>query len=166
MTTEPPLSSDEVSALLHECLLSHFFANLALSADAQETLTNLGMGRPHHRILSLASQLPGITVYGVLEMLRVSHQNVRLPMRKLQEEGLLESRPGEVDKRQRALYVTPKGRKLLDKLRMRQWMRVERSFRDVGVEDFRTFLRVQRTLLDPQDAETVSAIMARKTSFF
>lgn len=152
--------SSDLNRTLMEGVLTHFFVNLALATDADEPLAAMGMGRPHHRILTIAAQAPGVTVTEVLDILRVTHQNARLPMRKLEEEGLMEVRPGLQDRRQRTLHATPKGRRLLERLLARQWVRMERTFRDVGQADFETFLRVQQSLLDPRDADTVKRLLS------
>lgn len=161
MPSSPKKSApDGLSPNWMEAVLSHFFVNLALATDADETLVTMGMGRPHHRILTMASQAPGITINELLDILRVTHQNARLPIRKLEQEGLLELRPGQLDRRQRTLHVTVKGRRLLERLFARQRVRLERAYADVGPSDFETFLRVQRRLLDPRDVENLKRLVA------
>ena len=131
---------------------SHFFTNISLAADAEDTLTGLGMGRPHHRILTITMQAPGITVNELLQVLHVTRQNIGLPMKKLVDEGYLFVSPGTTDRRQRALNLTAKGLRLAERLLSRQWVRLERTYAEVGDADFQTFLRVQQSLIDPRDA--------------
>ncbi len=152
MSTPAGLNPDYRRSNLMKGLLLHFFTNLSLAADAEETLSGLGMGRPHHRMLVIVMQAQGITVNELLEVLHVTHQNIRLPMKKLVDEGYLLAKPGETDRRQRALFISSKGRKLTERLLSRQWVRLERTYAEVGDADFQTFLRVQQSLIDPRDA--------------
>ncbi|HEX2892328.1 MarR family winged helix-turn-helix transcriptional regulator [Vineibacter terrae] len=152
MSSSADLNTNDRRSKLMKGLLLHFFVNMSLAADADDTLAALGMGRPHHRILMVALQAPGITVNEVLEVLHVTHQNIRLPMKKLVDGGYLLVKPGETDRRQRTLSTSAKGRKLVERLLSRQWVRLERTYAEVGDADFQIFLRVQQSLIDPADA--------------
>jgi DNA-binding MarR family transcriptional regulator len=136
----------------------HFFANLSLVADVEETLYAAGMGRPHHRILFFAAHAPGITVSEVLEAMHVTHQNLRLPMKSLVDRGYLLMKQAETDRRQRQLYLTASGQKLIDKLTALQWKRIQRAFEACGPRAVEGFMKVHAALIDAEDAVWVARL--------
>ena len=84
MPVQPALNNTDYQpthAELSEGFLLHFFMNLALSADVVEPLNEAGLGRPHHRILIFAAYDPGITINELLAVMRVSRQNLRVPIK-------------------------------------------------------------------------------------
>ena len=150
---------DRDRLLLSRGLLLHFFANLSLTADVEEPLYQAGLGRPHHRILFFAEHAPGITVSELLDAMHVSHQNLRLPMKKLVDGAYLVMKPGVDDRRQRQLFITAKGRKLVDALKAVQWERIGRAFVQAGPSAVDGFMKVHAALLDPKDTAWVERLM-------
>jgi DNA-binding MarR family transcriptional regulator len=150
---------DRDRLLLSQGLLLHFFANLSLTADVEEPLYLAGLGRPHHRILFFAEHAPGITVSELLDAMHVSHQNLRLPMKKLVNTGYLLMKPGVHDRRQRQLFISVKGRKLVDELKALQWERIGRAFMHAGPAAVDGFMKVHAALLDPKDTAWVERLM-------
>jgi len=153
------LSHDRL--LLSQGLLLHFFANLSLTADVEEPLYLAGLGRPHHRILFFSEHAPGITVSELPDAMHVTHQNLRLPMRKLVDLGYLLMKPGISDQRQRQLFISLKGRKLVDQLKAVQWERIGRAFMLAGPSAVAGFMKVHAALLDPKDIAWVERLTER-----
>jgi DNA-binding MarR family transcriptional regulator len=136
----------------------HFFTNLSLAADVEEPLFQAGLGRPHHRILYFAAHMPGITVSELLSVMHVTHQNLRLPMKTLMDKGFLLMKAAEQDRRQRQLFVTSAGKKLVDRLAVIQWKRVARAFEAAGPQAVDGFLKVQEAMIDPADLAWVARL--------
>ena len=147
--------------LLSQGLLLHFFANLSLTADVEEPLYLAGLGRPHHRILFFAEHAPGITVSELLDAVHVTHQNLRLPMKRLVDMGYLLMKSGVSDRRQRQLFITVKGRRLVDRLKAVQWERIGRAFMLAGPSAVDGFMKVHAALLDPKDIAWVERLTER-----
>ncbi|MDQ0316897.1 MarR family winged helix-turn-helix transcriptional regulator [Amorphus orientalis] len=145
---ERPWASTEA---LHRGLELHFFAHLNLAEDADRTLTELGFGRTHHRILYFVSQTPGITVGEMLSILRVTHQNVQRPMGELLRKGLIEQKTSMTDRRQRQLYITEAGQELFDRLTARQFDRIARAYEAAGPDAVRGFWTVLWHMIDDGD---------------
>lgn len=140
-----------VSSSLVDGLLAHTLLNLCFTNEVREPLEAQGFGRVHHRILFFVTQRPGITVNQLIAVMRVTHQNLRAPMRQLVEQGYLVSEPGTEDRRQRCTYASPKGLELIDRLSKTQFKRIQRAFAAAGPEDVKAFFRVHRLLLDAAD---------------
>ncbi|WP_426528835.1 MarR family winged helix-turn-helix transcriptional regulator [Bradyrhizobium sp. McL0615] len=151
-----PLVSLRAEAI--EGFLLHFFANVNLAADALEAMEPHGLAKTHNRILSFVAFSPGVTVGEMVSALRVSHQNLNGPMRLLQKSGLLIAKIGNEDRRQRQLFVSAKGRRLVEQALARQMTRVEAAYRECGPDAVAGFLKVQRHLVEQQDRDWVERL--------
>ncbi|RZN35788.1 MarR family transcriptional regulator [Bradyrhizobium sp. Leo121] len=134
-----------------KAFLLHFFANVILAADAEAALEPYGLTRLHNRVLVLTAMNPGATVSDLLRAMRVSHQNLNPTMRQLVKDGLLIAKIGEEDRRQKRLYPTAKGRKLVQTVLRRQFARLEAALADCGPDATNAFLAVHEKLVDKDD---------------
>ncbi|MBO9623984.1 MAG: MarR family transcriptional regulator [Sphingomonas sp.] len=95
-------------------LLYFGYANLTRSIDAG--LAKQGLGRAHHRALYFIARKPDLTVSELLSILAITKQSLGRVLGELSERGLVETRTGERDRRQRLLRLTPAGAALESEL--------------------------------------------------
>lgn len=88
-------------------LLYFGYANLTRSIDAG--LAEQGLGRAHHRALYFIARKPDLTVSELLGILAITKQSLGRVLGELSERGLVETRTGDRDRRQRLLRLTPAG---------------------------------------------------------
>ena len=93
-----------------------FFAYRDLIGDPDRILAGIGFGRAHHRVLHFVCRYPGMRVAGLLEILQITKQSLARVLRDLIKEGYIEQRSGKADRRERLLYLTPRGRTLARRL--------------------------------------------------
>jgi DNA-binding MarR family transcriptional regulator len=86
-----------------------FFAYRGFTADPDRILQEYGYGRAHHRAIHFINRSPGTTVNNLLSILGVTKQSLNRVLRTLVEDGLVDSRVGTRDKRERHLYLTEAG---------------------------------------------------------
>ena len=86
-----------------------FFAYRDFVGDADHVLEAFGFGRAHHRVMHFVHRYPGLTVADLLDVLRITKQSLGRVLNELDDRGLVESRPGERDRRQRLLRLTAAG---------------------------------------------------------
>ncbi|HSF90844.1 MAG TPA: MarR family transcriptional regulator, partial [Paracoccaceae bacterium] len=86
-----------------------FFAYRGFTADPDRILNAHGYGRAHHRAVHFINRQPGLTVNDLLDILGVTKQSLNRVLRQLVDDGLVESRIGTNDRRQRNLYLTETG---------------------------------------------------------
>lgn len=91
-------------------LLYFGYAHLTRSID--EGLAAQGFGRAHHRALYFIARKPDLTVSELLGILAITKQSLGRVLGDLAERGMVETRTGERDRRQRLLRLTEKGAKL------------------------------------------------------
>jgi DNA-binding MarR family transcriptional regulator len=118
------LDLDTESMALIELL---FFAYRDFVADPDEILSTLGFGRAHHRVLHFVGRDPGMTVAQLLEILKITKQSLSRVLKELLEKGYVLQQEGSEDRRQRLLYLTPKGDDLWRRLIAPQIERFRRA---------------------------------------
>jgi DNA-binding MarR family transcriptional regulator len=80
-------------------------------------------------------------------------------LRQLVEDGLVESRVGRIDRRQRNLALTEKGRALEQDLSAAQRRRMRTAFSNAGPDAVAGFRAVLEQMIDPQIRERVLGIV-------
>lgn len=104
-----------------------FFSYRDFVGDADRRLAADGFGRAHHRVLYFVSRNPGMTVAGLLDLLRITKQSLNRVLKELLEKNYVTQREGEADRRQRLLHVTEAGAALAHELAVLQSERVNRA---------------------------------------
>jgi DNA-binding MarR family transcriptional regulator len=89
-----------------------FYGYRLFSAQPDQILAERKLARVHHRIMYFVASEPGLSVNRLLSRLGVTKQAVNLPLRQLQESGLLAATTCEMDRRVKRLSLTAEGQKL------------------------------------------------------
>ena len=127
-----------------------FFAYQGFTADPDRILATMAYGRAHHRAIHFINRAPGTTVTNLLSILGVTKQSLNRVLRTLIEDGLVESRVGASDRRERNLYLTEAGTALENRLSDAQRTRMRAAYRDAGPEAVAGFRRVLEAMMDPE----------------
>jgi DNA-binding MarR family transcriptional regulator len=127
-----------------------FFAYRGFTADPDRILQQYAYGRAHHRAIHFIKRSPGNTVNNLLDILGVTKQSLNRVLRALIEDGLVESRVGKQDRRERHLYLTETGQELEKELSEAQRGRMRAAYRDAGPEAVAGFRQVLEQIMDPE----------------
>jgi DNA-binding MarR family transcriptional regulator len=122
-----------------------FFAYRAFTA----ILETKDYGRAHHRAVHFINRQPGLTVNTLLGVLGVTKQSLNRVLRSLIGDGLVESRVGRTDKRERHLYLTASGQALERELSDAQRARMRAAYRAAGPQAVAGFRQVLEAMMDP-----------------
>jgi DNA-binding MarR family transcriptional regulator len=133
---------------LRQAIEAMFFAYRGFTADPDRILEDMAYGRAHHRAVHFINRAPGTTVNNLLNILGVTKQSLNRVLRTLIEDGLVESRVGKVDKRERHLFLTADGEALEQRLSDAQRARMRTAFRDAGPEAVAGFRKVLEAMMD------------------
>jgi DNA-binding MarR family transcriptional regulator len=125
-----------------------FFAYRDFTNVADKVLDELGLGRAHHRALHFIGRNPGITVSGLLAILRITKQSLARVLNALVDEGFVSQAPGFEDRRLRLLTLTEKGRSLEKRLFDQQREQISRAYQEAGPEAVSGFRTVMRAIMD------------------
>lgn len=127
-----------------------YFAYRGLTNEPDRILATMAYGRAHHRAIHFINRAPGTTVTNLLEMLGVTKQSLNRVLRTLIEDGLVESKVGKVDKRERNLFLTEAGIALEARLSDAQRTRMRATYRAAGPEAVAGFRKVMEAMMDAE----------------
>jgi DNA-binding MarR family transcriptional regulator len=135
---------------LRQGIEAMFFAYRGFTADPDRILATMAYGRAHHRALHFIARSPGTTVSNLLEILGVTKQSLNRVLRTLVSDGLVDSRVGATDKRERNLYLTEAGAALERRLSDAQRARMRAAYRAAGPEAVAGFRQVLEAMMEPE----------------
>ena len=156
MVRDPSHSEDGLRFLTDEQLLIGvelmFFAYRGFTSDPDRILQEYDdgkYGRAHHRVIHFVNRKPGLAVKELLDILGITKQSLNRVLRELQSDGLVESRVGAQDRRERNLYLTEKGKALESDLSRAQYARMRQAYKNAGFEAVQGFRKVLEHMIDP-----------------
>lgn len=153
---EPSRQASEVT----EAFFLHFFTHVNMTAAAMQALGDTGFSLTKNRILGFATLTPGMTVGELVRTLRVTHQNLNEPLRRLIADGYIVAKIGDEDRRHKRLFATPKGARLYRKVLAEQVSRLEKAFEQAGPQAVQGFMAVHRLLVESSDLDWINRASA------
>ncbi|MEM7075776.1 MAG: MarR family transcriptional regulator [Pseudomonadota bacterium] len=148
---------------LRQGIEAMFFAYRGFTADPDRILATLSYGRAHHRAIHFIARSPGTTVNNLLKILGVTKQSLNRVLRTLIEDGLVESRQGVSDRRERRLSLTDAGGALERRLSEAQRRRMRAAYHAAGPEAVDGFHLVLEAMMDAEMRRTYHAIKEGET---
>jgi DNA-binding MarR family transcriptional regulator len=135
-----------------------FFGYTRLTRSIDEGLVTQGLGRAHHRALYFIARQPDLTISDLLRILAITKQSLGRVLTDLSDRGLVETRTGATDRRQKLLRLTADGKafeaELFDALRTS----LASAYAAAGQESVTGFWRVLEGLIPPEDRSMVAAL--------
>jgi DNA-binding MarR family transcriptional regulator len=132
-----------------------FFAYRDFINEPDDLLIKLGFGRAHHRVLHFVNRNPGMTVADLLDILNITKQSLGRVLKQLVDHGHVLQKEGARDRRQRLLFVTPKGEALALKLAGLQTQRINRAFAELGSDAHEAARRFLTAMIDADNRDGV-----------
>ena len=109
------------------------------------------MGRAHHRALYFIARQPDQTISTLLKTLGITKQSLGRVLSELTERGLVETRTGREDRRQRLLRLTAEGAKLEQELFETMRTHLSAAYGAAGQESVTGFWRVLEALIPAEE---------------
>jgi DNA-binding MarR family transcriptional regulator len=160
IVTERPAAADPETANpvgepIWDVIELLFFAYRDFVGDPDSVLAHFGFGRAHHRVLHFVNRHPGMKVADLLDLLRITKQSLGRVLKQLIDQSYVVQKEGASDRRQRLLYVTPKGQALAMKLARLQTARINRALEEFGPGGHDAARRFLAAMIDSNDREDV-----------
>ncbi|MGL5446917.1 MAG: MarR family winged helix-turn-helix transcriptional regulator [Rhabdaerophilum sp.] len=148
---EPSNSKDEPgSAPDFELIELLFFAYRDFVGEPDRLLEKHGFGRAHHRVVHFVNRNEGLTVAELLDILEITKQSLARVLKDLINGDFIEQRSGLEDRRQRLLFLTPKGKLLADQLVGMQSRRISRAIAEAAPDSRGLIAKFLAELIDPE----------------
>ena len=157
-TTDINAGVDPPATLPLDVMGLFFFAYRDFVGDADALLDRQGFGRAHHRVLYFVNLKPGMPVADLLDILKITKQSLARVLRQLIDNGYIEQKTGEADRRQRLLYATEKGRRFFDVLSATQTSRIDAAIAALPPDGKRTVLKFFVGMVEPRDRPTLDRL--------
>lgn len=160
----PPSSQSSASPLfLREAELRRgiellYFGNSHLTRAIDRGLAARGLGRAHHRALYFIARQPDISVSQLLALLSITKQSLGRVLTEMVERGLVETRAGDRDRRQRLLRLTDAGRALENELFEALRARLSAAYASAGQNAVSGFWAVLEGLIPPSERPRVERL--------
>src|ERR1700730_1388545 len=154
---DPPLREEPIWNIIE--LL--FFAYRDFIGDPDDVLAKLRFGRAHHRVLHFVNRNPGMKVAELLDILKITKQSLGRVLKQLIDQGYVVQKEGANDRRQRLLFVTPKGEALAMKLAGLQTARIARALSELGPHAHEAACRFLTAMINAEPRDAVLRFIAR-----
>ncbi|MBW6528810.1 MarR family transcriptional regulator [Sphingomonas sp. RHCKR7] len=135
-----------------------YFGNSHITRSIDRGLAKQGLGRAHHRALYFIARKPDMPVSELLALLAITKQSLGRVLNELIERNLVETRPGERDRRQRLLRLTADGLALESELYDSLREKLSAAYSRAGQGAVSGFWAVLEGLIPPDEMGRVEAL--------
>ena len=128
-----------------------FFAYRDFTGDADALLVQIGFGRAHHRVLHFVNRRPGLNVAELLDILKITKQSLARVLKELIDQNYIYQVHGAVDRRQRELHLSQKGRDLTSSLTALQSRRISLALGKIGPHNQEIIKGFLKAMVDQEE---------------
>ena len=125
-----------------------FIAYRESFSDAKNTLNKHSIGFAHHKVIHLLSMYDGITISELLKKLKITKQSLNRVLRDLIKSKTIFLKKGEVDSRQRKIFLNEKGKKLFEEIFLEQKKRIYNALKNSDSDSVIKFKNVLNKIIN------------------
>ena len=114
------LKDDQIKDFIEQI----FYVYRDTYSDPRKILKKYSFGTAHHRAIHLIERHEGLTVSDLLRKLKITKQSLNRVLRDLIKNKTILLKKGEVDARQRKIFLNEKGKKLFEEIFIEQKKRI------------------------------------------
>lgn len=139
-----------------------YFGYSHLTRAIDQELADQGLGRAHHRALYFIARQPNLTVSELLALLAITKQSLGRVLNELTARGLVETRPGKTDRRQKLLRLTREGSALETRLFESLRERLSAAYAKAGQSAVTGFWQVLEGLIPDAELRRVAVLQRER----
>ena len=125
-----------------------FYAYRETYSDPKKILKKHSFGTAHHRAIHLIERNNGITISGLLKKLKITKQSLNRVIKDLVKNKTIYIKKGEIDSRQRQVFLNEKGKKLFDEIFHEQKKRIYNAFKNSDSDSVIKFKNVLTKIIN------------------
>ena len=125
-----------------------FYAYRETYSDPKKILKKHSFGTAHHRAIHLIERNNGITISGLLKKLKITKQSLNRVIRDLTKNKTIYIKKGEIDSRQRQIFLNEKGKKLFDEIFHEQKKRIYNALKNSDSDSVIKFKNVLHKIVN------------------
>jgi DNA-binding MarR family transcriptional regulator len=138
------LEDDQIKDFIEQI----FYVYRETYSDPKKILKKYSFGTAHHRTICIIERNAGITVSGLLKKLKVTKQSLNRVLRDLIKNKTIILKKGEVDSRQRHIFLDDKGKKLFDEMFFEQKKKIYNAFKNSDADSVIKFKNVLKKIIN------------------
>ena len=138
------LKDDQIKDLIEQI----FYAYRETYSDPKKILKKHSFGNAHYRAILLIERHKGLTVSDLLNKLKITKQSLNRVLRDLINNKAVFLRKGEVDSRQRKIFLNEKGEKLFEEIFIEQKRRIYNAFKNSDSDSVIKFKKVLNKIIN------------------
>ena len=138
------LQDDQIKDVIEQI----FYAYRKTYSDPKKILKKYSFGTAHHRAIHIIERHEGITISGLLNKLKITKQSLNRVLRDLIKNKSVFIKKGEVDSRQRRIFLNEKGKKLFDEIFLEQKKRIYKALKNSDSDSVIKFKNVLNKIIN------------------
>ena len=138
------LKDDQIKDFIEQI----FYAYRETYSDPKKILKKYSFGTAHHKAIHLIEKYKGITISGLLNKLKITKQSLNRVLRDLIKNKAVLIIKGEVDSRQRHVFLNEKGKKLFDEIFFEQKKRIYNALKNSDSDSVIKFKNVLSKIIN------------------
>ena len=125
-----------------------FYAYREIYSDPRRVLKKHSYGTAHHRAIHLIERHQGLTVSDLLNKLKITKQSLNRVLRDLIKNKAIMLKKGEIDSRQRQIFLNEKGKKLFEEIFLEQKKRIYNALKNSDSDSVLKFKNVLNRIIN------------------
>ena len=125
-----------------------FYVYRETYSDPKKILKKYSFGTAHHKALHLIEKYEGLTVSDLLSKLKITKQSLNRVLRDLLKSNTILLKKGEVDSRQRQIFLNEKGKKLFEEIFMEQKKRIYNALKNSDSDSVIKFKNILKKIIN------------------
>ena len=138
------LKDDQIKDFIEQI----FYAYRETYSDPKKILKKYSFGTAHHRAIHIIERHEGITISGLLNKLKITKQSLNRVLRDLIKNKSVFIKKGEVDSRQRRIFLNEKGKKLFNEIFLEQKKRIYNALKNSDSDSVIKFKNVLSKIIN------------------
>ena len=138
------LKDDQIKDFIEQI----FYAYRETYADPKKILKKYSFGTAHHKVIHLVARYEGLTVSELLNKLKITKQSLNRVLRDLINNKTILLKKGEVDSRQRHIFLNDKGKKLFYEIFLQQKKRIYNALKNSDSDSVLKFKNVLKKIIN------------------
>ena len=125
-----------------------FYAYRETYSDPRKILKKYSFGTAHHRAIHIIERHEGITISGLLNKLKITKQSLNRVLRDLIKNKSVLIKKGEIDSRQRHVFLNEKGKRFFDEIFLEQKKRIYNALKNSDSDSVIKFKNVLSKIIN------------------
>ena len=137
------LKDDQIKDFIEQI----FYAYRETYSDPKKILKKHSFGTAHHRAIHIIERHEGINVSGLLNRLKITKQSLNRILRDLTKNKTIMIKKGEIDSRERHIFLNEKGKRLFYEIFFEQKKRIYNALKNSDSDSVIKFKNVLKKII-------------------